>query len=177
MKPAVTRAKAYLKVRHKAVRDAMKELRLDGLLLTHRSDLAYLTNFTGDDSVGLITAKDFYIVTDFRYKEQAELEAGWVEVAVREDKMTDKLASTIAESGCKRVGFEANFTTFGQASGLDKAIKELNKKAGDGKEVELVPLEDVMANIRKVKDDHEIDLVRKSVAVSEEAFEAIRDEI
>ena len=26
MKPAVTRAKAYLKVRHKAVRDAMKEL-------------------------------------------------------------------------------------------------------------------------------------------------------
>jgi Xaa-Pro aminopeptidase len=34
-----------------------------------------------------------------------------------------------------------------------------------------------MVNIRKVKDDHEIDLIRKSVAVAEEAFEAIRSEI
>jgi len=44
MNPAVTRAKAYLKVRHKTVRDALKELKLDGLLLTHPPDLAYLTN-------------------------------------------------------------------------------------------------------------------------------------
>ena len=34
-KPVVSRAKAYLKVRHKSVRDAMKELKLDALLLTH----------------------------------------------------------------------------------------------------------------------------------------------
>ena len=76
--PVVSRAKAYLKVRQKATRDAMKELKLDGLLLTHPPDLAYLTNFSGDDSIGLITDKDFFLVTDFRYKEQAELEAGWL---------------------------------------------------------------------------------------------------
>ena len=62
----VSRAKAYLKVRQKRVRDAMKALKLDALLLTHTPDLAYLTNFTGDDSVGLITEKEFVIVTDFR---------------------------------------------------------------------------------------------------------------
>ena len=65
----VSRAKAYLKARQKSVRDAMKELQLDALLLTHPPDLAYLTNFTGDDSIGLITAKDVFLVTDFRYKE------------------------------------------------------------------------------------------------------------
>ncbi len=70
-KTAVTRAKAYLKVRQKSVRDAMKQLGLDALLLTHPPDLAYLTNFTGDDSVGIITEKDFYLATDFRYQEQA----------------------------------------------------------------------------------------------------------
>src|SRR5450432_2079379 len=174
MKPAVTRAKAYLKVRHKAVRTAMKELRLDGLLLTHPPDLAYLTNFTGDDSVGLITAGDLHIVTDFRYQEQAAIEAGWVEVAIRNGKMADTLAKTLAGAGVKRVGFEANFTTFGQVNAVDKAIKDLKKS---GKEIELVPLEDVMSNIRKVKDDHEIDLIRKSIAIAEEAFESIRDEI
>jgi Xaa-Pro aminopeptidase len=173
MTPAVTRAKAYLKVRHKAVRDAMKQLKLDGLLLTHQADLAYLTNFTGDDSVGLVTEKEIYLVTDFRYQEQAALEAAWVKAVVRGGKMSETLAKTLVDAGVSRVGFEANYSTFGQISALDKAIKDLKP----GREIELVPLEDVMLNLRKVKDDHEIDLIRKSVAVAEEAFTAIRDQI
>ena len=175
--PVVSRAKAYLKVRQKAVRDAMKELKLDGLLLTHPPDLAYLTNFTGEDSIGLITEKDFHLVTDFRYREQAEIEAGWLKVAVRDGKMSDALAKVLADAKLKRVGFEANFTTFGQVHAIDKAIKEVKDAPPSAANLELVPLEDVMTNIRKVKDDHEIDLIRKSVAVAEEAFEAIRDEI
>src|SRR5438445_13871395 len=97
-KPVVSRAKAYLKVRQKSVRDAMKELNLDGLLLTHPPDLAYLTNFTGEDSVGLITAKDLYLVTDFRYKEQAEIEAGWLKGAMRDGSMADQLARTVSDA-------------------------------------------------------------------------------
>jgi Xaa-Pro aminopeptidase len=173
MKAAVTRAKAYLKTRHKSVRDAMKELKLDALLLTHPPDLAYLTNFTGDDSVGIITQKDFFLVTDFRYKEQADLEAGWLNVSLRDAKMADALAKAIGESKAKRIGFEANFTTFGQVTALDHALKQ----SKGGAEPVLVPLEDVMSNIRKVKDDQEIDLIRKSVAIAEEAFEAIREDI
>src|SRR5918911_5404931 len=96
--PLVSRAKAYLKVRQKSVRDAMKELKLDGLLLTHPPDLAYLTNFTGDDSIGLITDKDFFLVTDFRFKEQAELEAGWVKATIREGKMAEALAKVLADT-------------------------------------------------------------------------------
>ena len=172
----VSRAKAYLKVRQKAVRDAMKELKLDGLLLTHPPDLAYLTNFTGEDSTGLITDKDFFLVTDFRYKEQADLEAGWLKVSIRDGKMSDALAKVLADAKLKRVGFEANFTTFGQVHAVDKAMKDM-KDAPAAANLELVPLEDVMANIRKVKDDHEIDLIRKSVGVAEEAFEAVRGEI
>jgi Xaa-Pro aminopeptidase len=171
MKTAVTRAKAYLKVRHQSVRTAMKELKLDGLLLTHPPDLAYLTNFTGDDSVGLITEKDFYLATDFRYQEQADLEAAWLKQYIREAKMSDALAKMLAEAKVKRIGFEANFTTVGQIDALLTALKGDN---GSPTKVELVPLDDVMLNIRKVKDDTEVDLIRKSVAVAEEAFEAIR---
>jgi Xaa-Pro aminopeptidase len=172
-KPVVSRAKAYLKVRQNNVRDALKELKLDGLLLTHPPDLAYLTNFTGEDSVGLITEKDFYLVTDFRYQEQAELEAGWLKQTLREGKMSDAVAKLLAGLKLPRIGFEANFITFGQVHAIDKAVKEIEGTPA----VDLVPLEDVMATIRKVKDDHEIDLIRKSVGVAEEAFEAIRSEI
>ena len=167
----VSRAKAYLKVRHKSVRDAMKHLKLDGLLLTHPPDLAYLTNFTGEDSIGLVADKDIHLVTDFRYEEQAGLEAGWLKVTIRDHKMEDALVKAISAAKTKRIGFEANFVTVGQIDALTRALKEAKLN------VELIPLENVMANIRKVKDDHEIDLVRKSVAVAEEAFDAIRSEI
>jgi Xaa-Pro aminopeptidase len=177
-KPIVSRPKAYLKVRHQAVRTAMKALKLDGILLTHGPDLAYLTNFSSSDAVGLITEKDFRIATDFRYKEQAGKDAGWAKLHLREAKMSDLLAQVLAEAKVKRVGFEANFTTVGQIDALQTALKGKDG-AGTGSpvNVELVPLDNVMVNIRKVKDDHEIDLVRKSIAIAEEAFLAIRDEI
>src|SRR4051812_9968580 len=101
----VAKPKAYLKVRHKAVRTAMKDLNLDGLLLTHPPDLHYLTNFTGEDCVGLITHKDFFLVTDFRYKEQAQMEAGWLKMTMREAKMSDAVVKVLKENPSKRVGF------------------------------------------------------------------------
>ena len=173
----VSRAKAYLKARQKSVRDAMKELQLDGLMLTHPPDLAYLSNFTGDDSIGLITPKDFVLVTDFRYKEQAEQEAGWLKINMREGRMADALAKSLLDSKSKRIGFEANYATVGQIDALYKALAELAKEHKEAKALELVPLDNVMSNIRRVKDDNEIDLIRKSVGVAEEAYEAIRDAI
>jgi Xaa-Pro aminopeptidase len=169
----VSKPKAYLKVRHKAVRTAMKELKIDGLLLTHPADLHYLTNFTGDDSVGLLTQKDFFLITDFRYKDQATIEAGWLKTSLRDAKMSDAIAAVLKENPLKKIGFEANFTTVGQIDAMTRAFKDA--KINDTPD--LVPLEYVMLNIRKVKDDHEIDLVRKSVALAEEAFEAVKGEI
>ena len=169
---AVSKPKAYLKARHKAVREAMKELKLDAVMLTHPADLHYLTNFTGDDSVGLITAKDFFLVTDFRYTEQASLEAGWLITSMREAKMSDAIAKVLKAHPLKRVGFEANAITVGQFDAVKKAIKEAEVPA-----TELLPMENVLLNLRKIKDDHEIDLIRKSVVLAEEAFESIKDAI
>jgi len=178
-KPVVSRAKAYLKVRQKNVRDAMKHLKLDALLLTHPPDVSYLTNFTGDSSVGLVTEKDFQLVTDFRYKEQVELEAGWLKTTIRDGKMEEALGKVLNDANVTRIGFEANFTSFGQITAIDRAMKEIREKDAKASKapIELVPLEDVMTKIRMVKDDHEIDLIRKSVGIAEEAFEAIRSEI
>jgi len=173
MTNVASKPKAYLKVRQKTVRAAMNRLNLDGLLLTLPADLAYLTNFTGDDSIGLVTDDEIRLVTDFRYKEQAAIEAGWLTVVLREGKMDKTLAETILGAKVKRVGFEANRATFGQIHALDAEIKKKARKEA----VELVPLEDVLVNIRKVKDDQEIGLIRKSAAIAEEAFTAVREAI
>ena len=182
-KAIVSRAKAYLQVRHQAVRGALGQMNLDGMLLTTPADLSFLTDFTGDDSIGLV-ARDgagFWLVTDFRYKQQAKEEAGWTDVQVREGDMADTLAKVLKQSKAKKVGFEANGATVGQIRAVERAIERANKKAaaaGDKPDkLELVPVEDVMLRLRMVKDDHEVALIRKAVAVAEEAYNAVRDEI
>jgi Xaa-Pro aminopeptidase len=171
MKAAAGLIRAYLQTRQASVRRALAELKLDGILLTHPPDLAYLSDFTGDDSIGLLTGSDFFLVTDFRYQEQARLEAPWLKVNIREGKMAEALAKTVHASNAAKIGFEANFTPFGSVGALEKELKELQSR------VQLVPVEDVLVNIRKVKDDVEIDLIRQAVAVAEEAYTAVREQI
>ncbi|MDB5294243.1 MAG: Xaa-Pro dipeptidase, partial [Phycisphaerales bacterium] len=202
-KAIVSRAKAYLQVRHQAVRAALGQLGLDGMLLTAPADLSFLTDFTGEDSIGLVTratakaeaaaggpgggptSNGFWLVTDFRYQQQAKEEAGWTDVQVREGDMADALAKVLRQSKARRVGFEANAASVGQIRAVERALEGLakesagkrgNGQAGEGG-VELVPVEDVMLGLRKVKDDHEVALIRKAVAVAEEAYDAVRGEI
>lgn len=177
-KAIVSKAKAYLLARHQAVRAAMQQLGLGGMLLTAPADLSYLTDFTGDDSIGLVTAKGFYLVTDFRYREQAAMEAGWTEIHVRDGDMAGALVGVLKASKATRIGFEANGATVGQITALERALASdtEGKKKSDAK-IELVPVEDVMLTLRKVKDDQEIALIRRSVATAEEAYNAFRGEI
>ena len=149
----------------------MRDRTLDGMLLTHPPDLAYLSDFTGHDSIGLITAKDFFLATDFRYKEQAAIEAPWLKIRLRTAKMSDLLAEVLAKAKLKRVGFEANFTTFGEIDSLRKALKARSAK------IELVALDDVLVNLRKVKDSHEVQIIRDSIAIAEAAYKTIRRQL
>lgn len=173
MIPVVSKAKAYLKVRHRALRNALKELQLDGFLVTHPADLAYLTNFNGEDSVGLISAKSFHLITDFRYHQLALGEAGWLSVLLRNGSMADAVIQAVSEIKPRRIGFDVNGITHGQVKVLERAIANCRFDPP----VQLVPLENVIVNLRKVKDDHEIDLIRKAIAIAEEAYNAVRPEI
>jgi len=173
MPSTVTRPKAYLKVRHRTLREALKALRLDAMLITHAPDVAYLTDFEGDESALVVTAGEFRLITDFRYRQLVEMQAGWLKTVVRQTGMAQAIADLLAKLKVKRVGFEANQITVGQHKALEQAIRD----ARGTRAVELVPVERVLANMRKVKDDHEIDLIRKSVAVAEEAYGAVRASI
>lgn len=176
-KAIVSKAKAYLLARHQAVRAAMDQLGLGAMLLTAPADLSYLTDFTGDDSIGLITTKGLHLVTDFRYREQAAMEAGWADVHVRDGDMAGALAGVLKASKATRIGFDANAATVGQIAALERALATENEDKKKSAKIELVPVEDVLLTLRKVKDDQEIALIRKSVATAEEAYTAFRGEV
>jgi Xaa-Pro aminopeptidase len=52
------------------IRGNIKEMGIDGLLVTNALNRRYLTGFTGSAGVALITEKEAYFLTDFRYAKQ-----------------------------------------------------------------------------------------------------------
>jgi len=163
--------KPYLQARQHAVRSAMTSRGLDTLLLTHPADLAYLSDFTGHDSIGVFTADSFILVTDFRYSEQAQIECPWLKTVMREGKMADALVTALVETKSAKVGFESNFTMYGQVESLRKTLEE--KKLA----IWLGGVDDLMVNVRKVKDDVEIGIIREAVRVAQEALLSVRHEL
>jgi Xaa-Pro aminopeptidase len=157
-------------------RDPASAWNIDALLLTHHADVSYLTDFSGEDSILVVTADRSILVTDFRYTEQANIECPWLEVVLRETKMTDALVGVFASASLATIGFDQSYVTVGQLRGLDKSLEELKR---DGK-ISLsfsptwVPLEGVTGKGRKVKDAHELRIIRNSIRVAEDAYNAFR---
>jgi len=164
-------AKPYLLARQHTVRQAMAARGLDTLLLTHPADLAYLTDFSGHDSIGVFTTDDFILVTDFRYTEQAQIESPWLKTVMREGKMADALVTALTSLKSSKVGFESNFTTFGQIESLRKVLED--KKLA----ISVQSVEDLMVNVRKIKDDVEIGIIREAIRIAQEALLSVRHEL
>jgi len=106
------------------VRDRLAQARLDALIVNGAANLRYLTGFTGSNGVAITSAaKQAVFLTDFRYREQAELEidGAFARRIVAQDLLSEIAAATPAG----RVGFDEATTT---VAGLHK----LKPRSTDG---------------------------------------------
>lgn len=64
-----------LKKRLEVIRDKLKKIGIDGILITKRENYVYLSGFTGSSAYLVITQNSADLITDFRYIEQATKQA------------------------------------------------------------------------------------------------------
>ena len=155
-----------------ALRRAMADKKLDAFLIIHPTDLAYFTEFDGEDSLGLVTDKGLTILTDFRFDEQAQIQAPWFKRIIRKGTMNEALAKALGKAKVRHVGFEANHLTVGAHQGIQEAMA--GQKIRDTK---LLPVTGVTGDIRKIKDAHEVGLIRQAVKIAEDSFDALRRQL
>src|SRR5690625_3571265 len=94
------------------IRNELKELQLDGLIITNPINRRYIKGFTVTAGVVIITKNDALFVTDFRYVEQAKSEAENYTIIEHKALPTDELATQIERLNIKNLGFEQHHVTY-----------------------------------------------------------------
>lgn len=149
----------------------VRDLGVDGILVTNGTNRRYLTGFTADDHavdelsgiavVGTSGVALFAPATNLPWA-KAEAVDG-IDVLPMERRWTDSVAVWVKNAGWAKLGFEEATTTYAVWSELTEAL---------GDEVELVPVGDALDRMRATKDDEEIDLLRIALRMTDEAFVA-----
>ena len=131
----------------------------DGLLVTHPADLRYLTGFTGSAGVLVLHGGQATLFTDGRYAAQAKAEAVGTKVVIVPKGVLSAACEAAAAAGVTRCGFDASITTVAVLGAMRKAVpagvrRSFFQASGP-----------VVAGLREVKDDGEIEIMRRAALV------------
>ncbi len=102
-----------MKQRIEALRKSLAASSIDAALITSGVNIRYYSGFTSSDGIFLVTQKNAYLVTDFRYTIQAKAQTkGLCEVAETIfTEQLDYIRKFLEADGCKRVAFEDGYLT------------------------------------------------------------------
>ena len=142
------------------LRKLMVQKGMDAVLVTKRENYMYLSGFTGTSAYLVITQDSAVLMTDFRYIEQAAKQAPMYEVVKYQGSFVQALGELLKSRGIGRLGFEDNYLTY-------ERYAEFEQKLGMQ---ELIPLKGIIENLRMIKDADEIEIIKKAVKISDDAF-------
>ncbi|MCL6610085.1 MAG: Xaa-Pro peptidase family protein [Peptococcaceae bacterium] len=145
------------------LREIMAREGIDALLISRPENRYYLTGFTGTSGAVLLTGKEIYLITDFRYVEQAGEQSPHCKVFLAEGTLPEALALLDADLNFHCLGCEGDFITYQQFSSLADKFR--------GREVR--PLSGFVEQFRAVKDDREVRMIEEAVRISDMALDHI----
>jgi Xaa-Pro dipeptidase len=154
-------------VRRTTLSERLSDLEVDAFLVTGLTNVRYLTGFTGSNGQALVAGDRCVFFTDGRYIEQSRHEVPDVERVIYSTAFVEALAEQAARMELSRLGFEANQVTVRSHERLAAAL-------GDA---ELVACDDEIERIRWIKDDEELDQLRRAQAVTDQAFDDVLDSL
>jgi Xaa-Pro aminopeptidase len=144
------------------LRSLLPGLGVDGLLVSQPENRRYLSGFTGSAGTLLITATHALIVTDFRYYEQVGRQSLLFELVRTKRELAEVLAEMLQRAGVARAGFEANHAT----------VADLETWKAAAPDAQWQPTRQVVEGLRAIKDEAEIEALRRAITLTDEALAA-----
>ncbi|SFB18051.1 M24 family metallopeptidase [Clostridium frigidicarnis] len=154
--------------RIKELLEKLKEQKLEGIFLTKESNVNYISNFSDEAAFALICEKGNFLITDGRFTELAEsLCKGFTIVNWHKfDRNLQKAVAIVCkENEINKLGFEKTHMTFDVYKKLENEAKSLD--------IELIPTEGLVEELRYIKDSEEIENLRKACKIADKALEEL----
>ncbi len=159
---ALPRAAERYATRLRALRQAMREQRLNCFFVSRLTNVRYLCGFSGSSGWLAVFPRSAFLLTDSRYELQVRREVAGAQLALVGPQSMEKcLAAKLRQRGTGlRVGFEADHLTYSAVRRLRRACRGQR----------LVAQRDLVGRIRRVKDELELRALRRAVRITDQAF-------
>jgi len=163
--------KKTIEKRVERLRKSLAENNIDSLLVLVEENRRYLSGFTGEDTrfdetagALFITDKRLILATDSRNDLQAAREAPLYEIICYKKGLVKELPNIINTLQTKRLGFESIRMSYMQ---YNKICGQLSSSDID---VELVEADNIMECLRAVKEQSELEEIKKALFIAESVF-------
>lgn len=153
-------------VKLQKLREKLQENKLDAIIIASQINRRYISGFTGTAGVAIISDKDARFITDFRYTEQASAQAEGFQVIEHKQGLDAEVKKQLNEMNVNRVGFEKDYTTYGQFETYKKML-----------DVELVPVSGLVEALRMIKAPEELAIMKRAAEIADDAFVHIQSYI
>ena len=144
--------------RVQAFLDKMQEKELDGIIINNLKNVYYLTGFWGSNGTVFISRDRQVLVTDARYIIAAKQEVTGFEIFAERDELAT-IAKIAKDMGLSRIGFEDKIS-----------VSYYHRMQGAFEGLELIPQTQFVEALRMIKDETEIETIRKACSISDQAF-------
>lgn len=142
-----------------AIREKMEEASVDAFMISKPQNWRFISGFTGDSGVLLLTGKQMIIFTDSRYTEQARQEAPDFEI-IKTIVEKDVLKDSVAELGITTIAFEKDDITY---AGWEKLRERFSGQ-------ELKGVSGWVEELRAIKTLEEIENIQQAQDMADKAF-------
>jgi Xaa-Pro aminopeptidase len=150
------------------LRERFAGLGIEALIVSQPDNRRYLSGFTGSTGWLVITGSLALLVTDSRYWEQVEAEClGYELIRLTVGFSEDGLPAALARAGALRIGFEADAATYAEVTAWQATCNDCT----------WVPTSGVIGELRAVKDDAEIALLRRAIRLADDALAAALEQV
>ncbi len=153
-----------MKARLSRLRAELRKRDLDGIIVTNLAHVRYLSGFSGSSAFLLVLPRKSYLVTDFRYREQAASEAteGTTPFIWDKSPYAELLANGILAPGIT-LGFQEGATSVAQLDTLRKALRK----------TKLVKTGNIVRDLTIAKTEPEIASVAKAARIAARVYEDV----
>jgi Xaa-Pro aminopeptidase len=146
------------------IKRKMSLKKIDAFFISNRHNVRYLSGFTGSAGYILIMEGCDYLITDFRYREQAKNEAPGFLIYSSGGKLLDKLNKLTVRKKIKNFAFESGSVSYSLFKNMEKAFKGMN----------IIPLEGEIEKVRMVKSPSEINMIKKACSAADRAMRHVK---